>query len=356
MGTTYSTPISAESTEPKSSDESSDSEYDKIEELEAYQCEALVESSNILKAKGNEENGDRVMETTVAETASLLETTSLSENTSENGTEKEVVGIEEMTNWDSASDLKQVEDGEGQKEKSEEVLKTEKKEESLEDVKIDSFEKQQQQAEFREQRQAGQFREMAQILQQTQTTVMNEKTVSTTSSSFTLTPNAVPPEPMYICEICDQTIQGKEKYLSHLQSLHKQMTGKCLKDMAYGAPLACSRCRDRLWTFEGLERHLVMSHGLVTPELLQKAQKKKDSGRCKICGKQYEFYILHHLAKAHQVKLCSAELIYCCDVCGFKCSNYEVLESHLSSNHPRGVKKASPAKEDNWEMLDDKET
>ncbi|EGT33960.1 hypothetical protein CAEBREN_00407 [Caenorhabditis brenneri] len=351
MGTTYSTPIPAESTEPKSSDESSDSEYDKIEELEANQCEALFESRNDAEESGNETT------TTVAETASLLETTSLSENTSENGTEKEVVGIEEFTKGDSASDNNQVEDGAEQKEKSEEVLATEKKEENLEDVKIDSFEKQQQQAELREQRQAGQLREMAQILQQTQTTVMNEKaSVSTTSSSFTLTPNAVPPEPMYICEICDQTIQGKEKYLSHLQSLHKQMTGKCLKDMAYGAPLACSRCRDRLWTFEGLERHLVMSHGLVTPELLQKAQKKKDSGRCKICGKQYEFYILHHLAKGHQVKLCSAELIYCCDVCGFKCSNYEVLESHLSSKHPKGIKKASPAKEDNWEMLDDKET
>uniref|UniRef100_A0A0R3RXS7 C2H2-type domain-containing protein n=1 Tax=Elaeophora elaphi TaxID=1147741 RepID=A0A0R3RXS7_9BILA len=102
-----------------------------------------------------------------------------------------------------------------------------------------------------------------------------------------------------------------------------------------GAPLACSRCRDRFWTYEGLERHLVMAHGLVTSDLLTKAQKKEDGGRCKHCGKQYAFNMLQHLVTDHQVKLCSAEIMYSCDVCAFKCSSYSKLEVHLNTVHPK---------------------
>lgn len=109
-----------------------------------------------------------------------------------------------------------------------------------------------------------------------------------------------------VCEICDQNVHERDRYLSHLQLFHKQMIGKNVSDMqqvdtdfsycfiitAYfficffqGAPLACSRCHDRFWTYEGLERHLVMAHGLVTSDLLTKAQRKEDGGRCKLCGK-----------------------------------------------------------------------
>lgn len=88
-----------------------------------------------------------------------------------------------------------------------------------------------------------------------------------------------------LCEICDQQTQDKEQYLKHLQNIHKQLGNKTTTDMNQGPPLACSRCRERFHTYEGLERHLVMGHGLVTSDLLQKAQKKEDGGRCKICGK-----------------------------------------------------------------------
>ncbi|EFP08445.1 hypothetical protein CRE_18298 [Caenorhabditis remanei] len=182
----------------------------------------------------------------------------------------------------------------------------------------------------------------------------------------------------FVCEICDTTVQEKEKYLNHLQviyfkliimyprqlpsreflktilqSLHKQMVGKTLQDMSQGAPLACSRCRDRFWTYEGLERHLVMSHGLVTADLLHKAQKKEDGGRCKTCGKQYAFNMLQHLVADHQVKLCSAEIMYSCDVCAFKCSSYQTLESHLTATHPKGEKKTTPTKKEECITLDD---
>uniref|UniRef100_A0A158PAP9 C2H2-type domain-containing protein n=1 Tax=Angiostrongylus cantonensis TaxID=6313 RepID=A0A158PAP9_ANGCA len=156
-----------------------------------------------------------------------------------------------------------------------------------------------------------------------------------------------------ICEICDQNMVDRERYFQHLQMVHKHLRDKTLDDVKLGAPLACSRCRERFWTYEGLERHLVvdtnrcwffhlmllqvMAHGLVTADLLTKAQNKLDGGRCKICAKQYAFNMLQHLVADHHIKLCSAEIMYSCDVCSFKCSSYTTLESHLNANHPKGV-------------------
>ncbi|KAK6751592.1 hypothetical protein RB195_003166 [Necator americanus] len=140
-----------------------------------------------------------------------------------------------------------------------------------------------------------------------------------------------------ICEICDQNMVDRERYFQHLQLIHKHLRDKTLDDVKLGAPLACSRCRERFWTYEGLERHLVMAHGLVTADLLTKAQNKLDGGRCKLCAKQYAFNMLQHLVADHHIKLCSAEIMYSCDVCSFKCSSYTTLESHLNANHPKGM-------------------
>ncbi|ULT95504.1 hypothetical protein L3Y34_004315 [Caenorhabditis briggsae] len=173
----------------------------------------------------------------------------------------------------------------------------------------------------------------------TPTTPKVAKAAATPTLPLAMSASSSSPGVSFQCEICDQTVHEKDKYLSHLQVLHKQMVGKTLQDMTQGAPLACSRCRDRFWTYEGLERHLVMSHGLVTADLLLKAQKKEDGGRCKTCGKQYAFNMLQHLVADHQVKLCSAEIMYSCDVCAFKCSSYQTLEAHLSSTHPKSADK-----------------
>ncbi|PIO64701.1 zinc finger, C2H2 type [Teladorsagia circumcincta] len=107
-----------------------------------------------------------------------------------------------------------------------------------------------------------------------------------------------------ICEICDQNMVDRERYFQHLQ---------------------------------------VMAHGLVTADLLAKAQNKLDGGRCKLCAKQYAFNMLQHLVADHHIKLCSAEIMYSCDVCSFKCSSYTTLESHLNANHPKGATDKSAA-------------
>uniref|UniRef100_A0AC34GCC7 C2H2-type domain-containing protein n=1 Tax=Panagrolaimus sp. ES5 TaxID=591445 RepID=A0AC34GCC7_9BILA len=144
------------------------------------------------------------------------------------------------------------------------------------------------------------------------------------------------------CEICDTTLDRLQTYLEHMQHNHKKLEGKTLSDMQQGAPLACSRCKDRFWCYDGLERHLVMAHGLVTQEFLRKAQNKQDGGRCQICKKQYAFNMLQHLVQEHQKNLCSAEIRYSCDVCQYSTTVYQELETHLLQ-HPKtnGTSKAA---------------
>jgi hypothetical protein len=158
------------------------------------------------------------------------------------------------------------------------------------------------------------------------------------SSRAPVLQRAVPPRPALIklnCEICDQTLDKLQSYLEHMQHNHKKLEGKTLNDMSQGAPLACSKCKDRFWCYDGLERHLVMAHGLVTQEFLRKAQNKQDGGRCQICKKQYAFNMLQHLVQEHNKNLCSAEIRYSCDVCQFSCTVYQELEEHLSTQHPK---------------------
>lgn len=87
------------------------------------------------------------------------------------------------------------------------------------------------------------------------------------------------------CEICDEKQRSRYEYLTHLKNTHNTFRNRGTLDLESGPPLACSRCRDRFWSYEGLERHLVMNHNLVTSDLLTKAQNKNDGGRCKHCFK-----------------------------------------------------------------------
>lgn len=53
----------------------------------------------------------------------------------------------------------------------------------------------------------------------------------------------------------------------------------------------------RFFTDQGLERHLLGSHGLVTSSMQEAANKGKDAGRCPVCGrvcnnKFHKFYAL----------------------------------------------------------------
>lgn len=50
-------------------------------------------------------------------------------------------------------------------------------------------------------------------------------------------------------------------------------------------PLNCQKCQFRFFTDQGLERHLLGAHGLVTSSMQEAANRGQDGGRCPICGK-----------------------------------------------------------------------
>lgn len=88
-----------------------------------------------------------------------------------------------------------------------------------------------------------------------------------------------------VCELCDAYFDTKLFYIAHLRDLHHQLMDKADIQLTGPAPLACSKCKERFYTYDGLERHLLMKHCLVTSDLLQKAHRKEDKGKCKLCGK-----------------------------------------------------------------------
>jgi len=62
-----------------------------------------------------------------------------------------------------------------------------------------------------------------------------------------------------------------------MQWIHKV---KIHPKMIYNRPpLNCQKCQFRFFTDQGLERHLLGSHGLVTSSMQEAANKGKDGGR-----------------------------------------------------------------------------
>ena len=85
--------------------------------------------------------------------------------------------------------------------------------------------------------------------------------------------------------------------------------------------------------FQGLERHLLGSHGLVTASMQDLANKGQDSGRCPVCGKMFHWKLLNHVAKDHQKTLKPAHLSYKCTVCTATFGQYKLFENHVYSAH-----------------------
>nr|CAD7395347.1 unnamed protein product [Timema poppensis] len=164
-----------------------------------------------------------------------------------------------------------------------------------------------------------------------------------------------------ICEICDGYIKDLEQLRNHMQWIHKV---KIHPKMIYNRPpLNCQKCQFRFFTDQGLERHLLGSHGLVTSSMQEAANKGKDGGRCPVCGRPvasraimtmtqnefatgnretlyfaskvevYQWKLLNHVARDHNMTLKPAHLSYKCTVCTATFGMYKQFECHVYSAH-----------------------
>ncbi|XP_076066468.1 zinc finger protein MEP-1 isoform X8 [Oratosquilla oratoria] len=134
-----------------------------------------------------------------------------------------------------------------------------------------------------------------------------------------------------ICEICDGYIKDLEQLRNHMNLIHKV---KIHPKMIYNRPpLNCQKCQHRFFTDQGLERHLLGTHGLVTSSMQEAANKGKDAGRCPICGKVFQWKLLNHVSRDHKMTLKPAHLSYKCTVCTATFNMYRLFENHVYSAH-----------------------
>ncbi|KAG7166786.1 MOG interacting and ectopic P-granules protein 1-like 1, partial [Homarus americanus] len=127
------------------------------------------------------------------------------------------------------------------------------------------------------------------------------------------------------------TIQDLEQLRNHMNLIHKV---KIHPKMIYNRPpLNCQKCQHRFFTDQGLERHLLGTHGLVTSSMQEAANKGKDAGRCPICGKVFQWKLLNHVSRDHKMTLKPAHLSYKCTVCTATFNMYRLFENHVYSAH-----------------------
>lgn len=171
--------------------------------------------------------------------------------------------------------------------------------------------------------------------------IQNQTNNATPKISITPLPRAPQPSSSHssqnskatfvICEICDGYIKDLEQLRNHMQWIHKV---KIHPKMIYNRPpLNCQKCQFRFFTDQGLERHLLGSHGLVTSSMQEAANKGKDAGRCPVCGRVYQWKLLNHVSRDHNMTLKPAHLSYKCTVCTATFGMYKQFENHVYSAH-----------------------
>ncbi|XP_054165316.1 MOG interacting and ectopic P-granules protein 1-like isoform X2 [Oppia nitens] len=140
-----------------------------------------------------------------------------------------------------------------------------------------------------------------------------------------------------ICEICDGYIKDLEQLRTHMQWIHKVKIHP--KMLASRPPLNCQKCQWRFFTDQGLERHLLGAHGLVTSNMQDMVNQNQDGGRCTICGRVFANKLVAHMNQMHKISLKPAHLSYKCTVCSATFNLYRLFENHVYMVHSGSVKR-----------------
>ncbi|XP_053201469.1 MOG interacting and ectopic P-granules protein 1-like [Panonychus citri] len=140
-----------------------------------------------------------------------------------------------------------------------------------------------------------------------------------------------------ICEICDGYIKDLEQLRTHMQWIHKVKIHP--KMLASRPPLNCQKCQWRFFTDQGLERHLLGAHGLVTSNMQDMVDQNQDGGRCTICGRISANKLVAHMNQVHKITLRPALLSYKCTVCSATFNLYRLFENHVYMVHSGSVKR-----------------
>ncbi|KAI1297153.1 MOG interacting and ectopic P-granules protein 1 [Halotydeus destructor] len=140
-----------------------------------------------------------------------------------------------------------------------------------------------------------------------------------------------------ICEICDGYIKDLEQLRTHMQWIHKVKIHP--KMLASRPPLNCQKCQWRFFTDQGLERHLLGAHGLVTSNMQDMVNQNQDGGRCTVCGRVFANKLVAHMNQVHKVTLKPAHLSYKCTVCSATFNLYKLFENHVYMVHSGSVKR-----------------
>ncbi|KAH7638911.1 zinc finger protein MEP-1 isoform X2 [Dermatophagoides farinae] len=148
-----------------------------------------------------------------------------------------------------------------------------------------------------------------------------------------------------MCEICDGYIKDLEQLRTHMQWIHKVRIHP--KMLASRPPLNCQKCQWRFFTDQGLERHLLGSHGLVTSNMQEMVNRNEDGGRCTICGRVFSNKLVTHMNHAHKINLKPAHLSYKCTVCSATFNLYRLFENHVYMVHSGSVKRNNNNTADN---------